>query len=161
MYGSNFSAPNCTQPVYNLPKFNLSGHINSPKTPSNVRSHHPSFRDFLSIRRDAQIRGSRSAKRRHRNLFSNCLDLMSKLQGDICNIQHPGILASTVEKDKVRKSLPPEIQYACRYWTHHLQQSNAVPCNDSKVHNFCENISFTGWRRSASLGFSPRGCMWS
>ena len=126
----------------------------APKTPSDVnciRLHHPSFRDFLlDPRRCLHPQLSIGEAETHRNLFSNCLGLMSKLQRDICNLQHPGILASAVERDKVEKSLPPEVQYACRYWAHHLQRSNTVLCNDDKVHSFLRK-HFLHWLEALGL----------
>ena len=54
-----------------------------PKTPSDVNSirlHHPSFRDFLlDPKRCSDSRFSVDEAEAHGNLFSNCLDLMSKL----------------------------------------------------------------------------------
>ena len=126
----------------------------APKTPSDVnriRLHHPSFRDFLlDPERCLDSRFRIDEAEAHRNLFSNCLELMSKLQKDICNLQHPGILASAVEKDEVEKFLTPEIQYACRYWTHHLQRSNTVLCNDDKVHSFLLK-HFLHWLEALAL----------
>ena len=125
----------------------------APKTASDVNSirlHHPSFRDFLDPKRHSDSQFSIDEAEAHGNLFSKCLDLTSKLQKDICNLQHPGILASAVEKDEVEKFLPPEIRYACRYWTHHLQRSNTVLGNDDNVHNFLRK-HFLHWLEALSL----------
>ena len=129
--------------------------LQAPKTPSDVNSirlHHPSFRDFiLDPKRCSDSRVSVDEPEAHGHLFSNCLELMSsKLQKDICNLQLPGILISAVDKDGVSKSLPPEIQYACRYWTHHLQRANTILCNDDKVHNFLRK-HFLHWLEALSL----------
>ena len=72
-----------------------------PKTPSDtnsIRLHHPSFRDFfLNPERCSDSLGILVDKAEtHGDLFSNCLDLMSKLQKDICNLQLPGIMVSAV-----------------------------------------------------------------
>ena len=128
--------------------------LEAPKNPrdaTNIRLHHPSFRDFLlDPKRCFDSRFSVDEAEAHENLFSNCLNVMSKLQKDICNLQHPGILISAVEKDNVEKSLPPEIQYACRYWIHHLQRSNTVLCNSDKVHTFLQK-HFLHWLEALSL----------
>ena len=129
--------------------------LEAPKDPrdaTNIRLHHPSFRDFLlDPKRCFDSRFSVDEAEAHENLFSNCLNLMSKLQKDICSFQHLGILISAVEKDKVEKSLPlPEIQYACSHWTHHLQRSNTVLCNNDKVHTFLQK-HFLHWLEALSL----------
>ena len=124
---------------------------NTPSDPNSIRLHHPSFRDFiLDPKRCTDPRLLVDEAEAHGDLFSNCLDLMSKLQKDICNLQLPGIMASAVEKGEVEKSLPPEIQYACRYWAHHLQRSNTTLCNDDKVHNFLRK-HFLHWLEALSL----------
>ena len=116
-----------------------------------IRLHHPSFRDFfLDPKRCLDSRFSADEAEAHRNLFSNCLDLMSNLKKDICNLQHPGALVSTIEKNKVEEFLPPEVQYACRYWTHHLQRSNTVLCNEDKGHKFLPK-HFLHWPEALSL----------
>ena len=128
--------------------------LEAPKTPSDthsIRVHHPSFRDFfLDPKRCSDSRLLVDEAEAHMNLFFNCLDLMSNLQEDICNLRLPGVFASAVGKDKVEKLLPPEIQYACRYWAHHLQRSNTTLCNDDKVHNFLRK-NFLHWLETLSL----------
>lgn len=127
-----------------------------PKTRSDadtgiIQLHHPSFRGFiLDPERCSDPRFLVDEAEAHRNLFSNCLKLMSTLRKDICNLQHTGILIGSVEKGRVEKSLSPEIQYACRHWTQHLQRANTVLHNGDKVHNFFAK-HFLHWLEALSL----------
>ena len=122
------------------------------KTPSDtnsIRLHHPSFRDFFfDPERCSDSRTLVDEAEAHGDLFSNCLDLMSKLRKDIRNLQLPGIMASAVEKDEVEKSPPPETQYACRYWTHHFQRATLL-CNEGKDHKFLQK-HFLHWLEALS-----------
>ena len=127
-----------------------------PKTPSDantgiIRLHHPSFRGFiLDPKRCSDPRFSVDEAKGHRNLFSNCLELMSTLQKDICNLQYPGVLVGSIEKGRVEKFLSPEIQYACRHWIHHLQLANTVLRNDDNVHSFLRK-HLLHWLEALSL----------
>ena len=75
---------------------------------------------------------------------------MSKLKKDICNLQHPGVLVSTIEKNEVEEFLPPEVQYACRYWACHLQRSNTALFDNDRVYNFLRK-HFLHWLEALSL----------
>ena len=49
--------------------------------------------------------------------------MFDKLKKDICNLHLPGALASDVDDDQIEQFIPEELQYACRYWVQHLQES--------------------------------------
>jgi hypothetical protein len=92
-----------------------------------VRLLHLSFREFLV---DPQKQGKSpfwvDEKSTHNKLASRCLELMSRHSGlrqDMCSLVDPGVLRSEINDGAVASSLPPELQYACRYWTSHLIQS--------------------------------------
>ncbi|ETS76354.1 hypothetical protein PFICI_11741 [Pestalotiopsis fici W106-1] len=89
-----------------------------------IRLLHPSFRDFLLDRSRCKAEPfSINAEEIHRLLLGNCLRLMKfHLKRNICNLNHPGVRARDVPKATVSDSIPHEIQYACRYWLHHLQR---------------------------------------
>ncbi|KAF8534301.1 WD40-repeat-containing domain protein [Trichophaea hybrida] len=107
-----------------------------------VRLLHPSFRDFLLDKeRCLNIPISINEKKAHNELFASSLNLMSKhLKRDICNLQLPGTFTSKVENNIVQNCIPLDVQYACRYWIYHLQQSSAIPnvelCDNGLVHKF-------------------------
>lgn len=43
------------------------------------------------------------------------------LKRDICDLNAPGTLTSTIEGTQRDRFLPNELQYACEFWVHHLQ----------------------------------------
>jgi hypothetical protein len=92
-----------------------------------VRLLHLSFRDFLV---DPQKRGKSpfwvDEMETYKTLVSKCLQLMSSPKGlrqNMCNLTIHGTLRSKIDQQKIANSLSPGLQYACRYWAHHLEQS--------------------------------------
>ncbi|KAF5852409.1 hypothetical protein GGP41_007836 [Bipolaris sorokiniana] len=92
-----------------------------------VRLLHLSFREFLL---NHQKQGKSpfwvDEKKTHQKLASRCLELMSGsggLRQDMCGLPGPGVLRSEVDEQRVATRLPPDLQYACRYWVDHLKQS--------------------------------------
>ena len=92
----------------------------SPDLP--VKLFHLSFRDFLLGMEDKQFHIDE--KETHRKLAERCLRVMNRsLRQDICGIQWPGTRLSSVETKTVNECIWPEVQYACRYWTFHLERA--------------------------------------
>jgi hypothetical protein len=113
---------------------------------------HPSFRDFLL---DPQRCFERQfwiiEDQTHRDLFVSCITLMSNhLKRDLCNLQLPGALSCEVEYSVVEKSIPLAVNYACRYWVHHLRLSNVKLSDNSLVHSFLRQ-HFLHWLEALSL----------
>jgi NACHT domain len=115
-----------------------------------LRLHHPSFRDFLLDKGrcsdpNPQKRGNSSfwvdERETHEKLTNKCLQLMSSpksLKRNMCNLTRPGTLRSEIDSRIIDNSLPPEIQYAYRYWVHHLKQSKGCICDGDLVHTFLQ-----------------------
>jgi hypothetical protein len=56
-----------------------------------------------------------------------------------------------VETNRVEHCLPPEAQYACRYWVDHLQRGEIGLCDDNgRVHKFLRQ-HFLHWLEALSL----------
>jgi NACHT domain len=94
-----------------------------------VRLLHQSFRDFLV---DPQKKGKSpfwvDEREIHERLAGKCLELLSSSEGlrqNMCKLLNPGTLRSEIDEQKIAICLPPELQYACRYWVHHLEQSGS------------------------------------
>ena len=68
----------------------------------------------------------------------------------MCNLRLPGTLATEVAKNKVEEYIPLDIQYACRYWTSHLQQSDIKICDYNQGHKFLKE-HFLHWLEALSL----------
>ena len=122
-----------------------------------IRLIHPSFRDFLLNKdRCSDVRFSVAEEAAHRDLFVSCLRLLSnKLRKDICNLWHPGTLASEVGSHVVESCIPLDVQYACRNWVDHLRQSNTVLRDNDQTHRFLQH-HFLHWLEALSfLGKMP------
>ena len=117
-----------------------------------IRLIHPSFRDFLLNKDrclDSRFRVAEEAAQE--DLFVSCLRLLSnKLRRDICNLRHPGTLASEVRSHVVESCIPLDVQYACCSWVDHLRQSKAVPCDNDQTHRFFQD-HFLHWLEALSF----------
>jgi hypothetical protein len=119
-----------------------------------LRLHHPSFRDFL-LRKDRCSDESFWVEEKiaHEKLVSRCLKLMSApagLRQDMCSLSKPGALRSEVEEETIASSLPPELQYACRYWVEHLTRSQQSIADGDAVHVFLQT-HLLHWLEAMSL----------
>jgi hypothetical protein len=119
-----------------------------------VRLLHLSFREFLV---DPQKQGKSpfwvDEKSTHNKLASRCLELMSRQSGlrqDMCSLVGPGVLRSEINDRTVTSSLPPELQYACRYWTSHLIQSKEHIVGEDTTHLFLQK-HLLHWLEAMSL----------
>ena len=117
-----------------------------------IRLLHPSFRDFLldpdrCIEKAFHI----NADATHSALLDCCLRLMKKhLKRNMCNLERPGTRTRDVPRIHIDKSIPFPVQYACRYWVHHLQQSKIDPCSHAGILEFFHN-SFLFWLETLAL----------
>ncbi|KAK3326719.1 hypothetical protein B0H66DRAFT_637950 [Apodospora peruviana] len=119
--------------LLNIPPTAIYGKLNSLHSvldiPSEedapVRLFHLSFRDFLidPTKRTTNDFWINEIKY-HKTLADQFLQVMNQhLKRDICNLQMPGKLRSEVNQRTIDAALPPEVQYACQYWVHHLKES--------------------------------------
>jgi hypothetical protein len=117
-----------------------------------VRLLHLSFREFLvdPSKKDSPFWVDERA--RHEKLASYCLELMSRpdgLQQNMCGLQ-PGSLRSEIDEGKLTSHLSPELQYACRYWVYHLEQSQRH-ISDGDFANIFLQKHFLHWLEAMSL----------
>jgi len=116
-----------------------------------VRLFHLSFRDFLhNPQRCSNPRFQIDEKERHTSLFRKCMEHISRLQENICNLWGPGILITEIPADTIQKSIPPHVQYACRYWFDHWRLGNPVEKNLKTIRQFLEQ-HFLHWLEGLSL----------
>jgi len=132
--------------------------LSIPEDPSfPLRLHHPSFRDFLFEKARCEEFWV-DEKQAHQVLADRCMQLMStSLKQDICGVDAPNILVVEAEKSRIEQDLPPEVQYACRYWTDHVQKSGTQLCDNSQVHCFLQGhflhwLEALGWMGKISDG---------
>jgi hypothetical protein len=113
-----------------------------------VRILHQSFRDFL-LRSGTNFHVDEPKK--HKDIANSCLKAMRRhLQRNICNLASPGTCMVDTDPQYVRQYLPPELQYSCRYWIHHLEQSQALPSEMEDILLFLQR-HFLHWVEAMSL----------
>ena len=124
-----------------------------------LRLHHPSFRDFLLDENRSKVsKFWVDEKQIHQSLADRCLRVMSSaLKQDICSFRLPGELATNVDSSLIEKYLPPEVQYACLYWVHHLKEGGMKLNNNDQVHHFLNEhllhwLEALGWMRKVPDG---------
>jgi hypothetical protein len=92
-----------------------------------IRLFHLSFRDFLL---DPETRKKNplgiNETEMHYIMAKKCLLMCQTLRKNICQLPSDGIERAEVARRTIDAYLPPELQYACRYWVHHL-----IKCTDS------------------------------
>jgi len=117
-----------------------------------VRLLHLSFCDFLVDPENQEDNDFWvDEKETHKRLAANCLRLLDKhLQADICRLTWPGSLQSAVDRQRINEALPPEVQYACLYWTHHIEHAKGHLRDDDQVHDFLRR-HFLHWLEALSL----------
>jgi hypothetical protein len=127
-----------------------------------VRLLHLSFREFLV---DPQKQGKSlfwvDKKRTHQKLASRCLELMSGSSGlrqDMCSLSAPGVLRSEIDERTIASSLPPDLQYACRYWITHLKQSKQDILDGDITHLFLQK-HLLYWFEAMSLMRESNRCV--
>jgi hypothetical protein len=123
--------------------YELHSILNVPQDPArSVRLHHPSFRDFLLNKKRCRDKHFWiDGKSANKTLASCCLKLLSGPNGlcqDMCSLLGPGVLRSEIDDGTVASSLPPELQYACRYWISHPIQSQQHFVDGDTTHLFLQ-----------------------
>lgn len=91
-----------------------------------IRLFHLSFRDFL-VDTDTREKtplwvdeGSTNTR-----ITGYCIGVMERtLRKNICQLESYGTERKDISIHLIRESLPRELQYSCRYWTHHLVKSS-------------------------------------
>jgi hypothetical protein len=79
---------------------------------------HLSFRDFL-VQSESEFLVNEPNK--HKDIAFLCLDKMRHdLQKNICNLEGLATCRTDIDPQSLCQHLPPELQYSCRYWIHHL-----------------------------------------
>ncbi|CAK40796.1 uncharacterized protein An11g07530 [Aspergillus niger] len=88
-----------------------------------IRLFHLSFRDFLL---DPETRKKNplgvNKTETHEMLIRHCFSVFQSLKRNICSLPSEGTERVEVDRHTIDTYIPLELQYACRYWTHHLVQ---------------------------------------
>jgi len=128
-----------------------------------IRLLHLSFREFLvDPRKQGKIPFWVDERRTHEKLASHSLKLMSKSNGlhqNMCSLSPPGILRSDINERTISSNLSPELQYACRYWVHHLEKSGQHITEGDATHLFLQK-HFLHWLEAMSLIRETNKCIY-
>jgi nucleoside phosphorylase len=114
----------CSQELVRLRLKPLHSLLNVPSDDAlPVRLFHLSFRDFLL---DTETRKKTpfcvDEKEIHLRLAKKCLSVCEGLRRNICGLPSHGTERAKISRQTIDHCLPPELQYACRYWANHLVQ---------------------------------------
>ncbi|KAJ6055864.1 hypothetical protein N7444_004962 [Penicillium canescens] len=113
-----------------------------------VRILHLSFQDFLV---QSKTKFLVDKPKKHKDIAKFCLKTMrSHLQKDICNLASPRTHRADIDPQHIRQYLPPDLQYSCRYWIHHLEKSQALSSEIEDVRLFLQK-HFLHWVEAMSL----------
>jgi len=117
-----------------------------------IRLLHPSFREFLLDRQRCHDESFWvDEKERHKALAQCCVRLMScKLKRNICGLHAPDSRAQELDSGRLKQCIPPELQYACRYWVDHLWRSESRLYDNGQVHVFIQE-NLLHWLEALSL----------
>ncbi|CAG7929021.1 unnamed protein product [Penicillium olsonii] len=113
-----------------------------------VRILHLSFRDFLVQSKTKFFVEERCG---HKDIAGYCLRAMSSsLQKDICHLTSPGAHRADIDPQRIQKCIPPVLQYSCRFWIYHLEQSQSLPSDMEDVLAFLQ-VHLLHWMEAMSL----------
>lgn len=115
-----------------------------------VRIFHLSFREFLVFRRSASAEFWIDEQAGHTQLENDCIDCMTILKRDMCCLSNPGARRHDIEQNTLDNHVPPELQYACRYWIRHLENSDQGAIHWTLIEKFLK-LHFLHWLEVMSL----------
>ncbi|KAM3079616.1 hypothetical protein ACMFMG_006028 [Clarireedia jacksonii] len=119
-----------------------------------IRLLHLSFRDFLVAREKRETNPFWvDEKETHKKLASRCLLRLTTsghLKKDICDLRVPERSRAEIDQKTIDTYLPPDIQYACQYWTYHLKKYGNIIYDNDQVSDFLK-CYFLYWLEALSL----------
>jgi hypothetical protein len=142
-----------------MPPRNISNRLNGfysvLSVPENfdlpVRLLHLSFQDYLLTTEESSFRVS--PEKTHQKIALHCLRVMNDskhgLKRNICGLRSYGTELKDIDRQTVDKGLSAALQYSCRYWIYHLQQSEGG-VSEPEVFPFLEK-HFLHWLEALSL----------
>ncbi|KAK4033059.1 vegetative incompatibility protein HET-E-1 [Parachaetomium inaequale] len=143
------------QPLHSVLRIPASADSESP-----VRTFHLSFRDFLvdpdKANKQEEYPFWVDDRETHEGLAVRCLELLStedRLKNNVCGLRLPGTHRSDINQKIIDTNLPPDVQYACRYWVYHWKESKCLLQDSDLVDQFLkrhllhwlEALGLLGW----------------
>ncbi|KAL5085724.1 hypothetical protein Trisim1_010070 [Trichoderma cf. simile WF8] len=103
---------------------------------SSIRLFHESFRDFL-LGPETNEEFKIDSVKAHRYLAARCRQILrGSLHENICKLKSPGTHRIEVTDATIKRFLPREVQYACRFWIFHLKRSQSSVEDGDNWHSF-------------------------
>jgi hypothetical protein len=145
---------------------NILSHLQSivltPKDDNQViRLLHPSFADFITdLIRCKTPKFCVYSKIQHTSLACVCLEAMTQLQQDICEIKNPLLHNKEINdlSERIRRKIPQHLQYACQHWAWHLSNGLVSTSVLNLLREFCfKQLLF--WVEVCSLVGSLRNAL--
>lgn len=127
--------------------------LSIPANPgSPVRLLHLSFRDFLLDTRTREKTPFWIDERMAHNMMAErCLEDLSRcLRQNICSLENLGTLRAEIDSTTITNCLPLDVQYSCRFWVRHLEQSKNTISDSNSIRIFLRD-HFLHWLESMSL----------
>jgi hypothetical protein len=82
----------------------------------------------------------------------------SGLRQDMCRLSDLGVLRGEIDEQTVAGGLPPDLQYACRYWVAYLKQSGQGMLDGDTTHLFLQK-HLLHWLEAMSLMRESSRCV--
>ncbi|KAJ6026350.1 NACHT and WD40 domain protein [Penicillium canescens] len=119
-----------------------------------VRLFHLSFRDFLL---DSETRHKTpfwiNEEQVHQRLTARCLEICGGLKQNMCGLGY-GMKRTAIDSRIISRYFPPEMQYSCHFWAHHLSRCKEYLAGTenslSHVHSFLQQ-HFLHWMEVLSI----------
>ncbi|KAK4870121.1 hypothetical protein LT330_005175 [Penicillium expansum] len=123
--------------------------LSLPRNPDlPVKILHASFRDFL-VQSNGKFRVNE--RKKHKEIALNCLKIMrTHLKKNICNLETPCTNRTDIDPQSLRQCFPPELEYSCRYWAHHVKHGEILSSGIENVLFFLRE-KFLHWVEAMSL----------
>ncbi len=115
-----------------------------PTDPSRpIQIFHPSFPDFVTSRKRCPSQFYVNTSTHERRLALQCLDILNdRLSEGVETLLNPIEEVDAVSKDTVLRTIPQEVQYACRFWAVHVAFSS-IDNNDEELMERLDRFSST------------------
>ena len=126
---------------------------------SQIKIHHPSFRDFLFDRqRCTDERFSFNTGDGYDDLANGCINIMStELKRDLCDLRDPGILLEDIPQQRIEAHLSDGLIHACQYWVDYLMKVQSRTYSHGKAQYLVEK-HFLHWLEALSLSKNLSQC---
>lgn len=125
---------------------------------SPVRILHLSFRDYLLTTEEKEFHVDE--KKTHTLIAVHCIRVMkTHLKENICQLPNYAMRRESVGSGIIEKYLTADVQYACRYWVYHIEQSGLQLEDGDAFHSVIEShvlhwLEIMFWMRNAHEAIS-------